>query len=117
LRLEIESRVTAGEEKLEALIAEDRFVHGVLGGGRCLEQACLLGEGPLTADTVDGAPPCGGDEPCGGAGRRPFARPTLGGDGERLLRGFLGEVKVAEEADQRSEDASPLVVEDPLEDG
>jgi hypothetical protein len=40
------------------------------------------------------------------------ARPALGSDRERLLRGLLGEVEVAEEADQRSEDASPLVPED-----
>ncbi len=44
------------------------------------------------------------------------ARPALGGDRERLLRGLLGEVEVAEEADQGSEDASPLVAEDLVED-
>ena len=44
------------------------------------------------------------------------ARPALGRDRERLLRGFLGEVEVAEEADQGGEDASPLVAEDLLED-
>jgi hypothetical protein len=43
-------------------------------------------------------------------------RPALGGDREGLLRGFLGEVEVAEEADQRSEDAAPLVAEDAVED-
>jgi hypothetical protein len=32
-------------------------------------------------------------------GRGAFARPALGGDRERLLRGFLGEVEIAEEAD------------------
>jgi hypothetical protein len=47
--------------------------------------------------------------------RRPLARPALGCDRERLLRGFLGEVEVAEEADQAREDASPLVAEDLLE--
>ena len=36
------------------------------------------------------------------------ARPALRGDREGLLRGFLGEVEVAEEADQGGEDASPL---------
>ena len=45
----------------------------------------------------------------------PVARPALGGDRERLLGGLLGEVEVAEEADQRREDASPLVAEDLLE--
>ena len=41
---------------------------------------------------------------------------ALGGDGEGLLRGFLGEVEVAEEADERSENAAPLLAEDLLED-
>ena len=41
----------------------------------------------------------------------PVARPALGGDRERLLRGLLGEVEVAEEADQRGEHAAPLVAE------
>ena len=36
----------------------------------------------------------------------------LGGDGERLLRGFLGEVEVAEEADQGGQDAAPFLAED-----
>ena len=46
----------------------------------------------------------------------PLSRPALGGDGERLLRGFLGEIEVAEEADQRSENTAPRVAEDPFED-
>jgi hypothetical protein len=49
-------------------------------------------------------------------GRHPVARPALGGDREGLLRGFLGEVEVAEEADERSEDAAPLLAERLLED-
>jgi hypothetical protein len=51
-----------------------------------------------------------------GLGRRSVARPSLRGDRERLLRGLLGEVEVAEEADQCREDASPLVAEGLLED-
>ena len=43
------------------------------------------------------------------------ARPSVGGDGERLLRGFLGEVEVAEEADQGGQDAAPFLAEDLLE--
>jgi hypothetical protein len=49
-------------------------------------------------------------------GRRPLAGPALGGRRERLLGGLLGEVEVAEEADQDGEDAAPLVAEDLLED-
>jgi len=47
---------------------------------------------------------------------RPVAGPALGGDRERLLGGFLGEVEVAEEADEGGEDAPPLLAEDLVED-
>jgi hypothetical protein len=47
--------------------------------------------------------------------RQPIAAPALCGRRERLLGGFLGEIEVAEEADQRREDASPLLAEDLLE--
>ena len=56
-------------------------------------------------------------QPGAGVAGDAVARPALGGDRKRLLRGFLGEVEVAEEADQRSEDTAPLVPEDLLEDG
>ena len=42
---------------------------------------------------------------------------TLGGDGEGLLNGFLGEVEVAEEADQRREHAAALFPESLFEYG
>jgi hypothetical protein len=44
------------------------------------------------------------------------ARPALGGHGERFLGGLLGEIEVAEEADQAGEDAAPFLPEDLLED-
>jgi hypothetical protein len=43
-------------------------------------------------------------------------RPARGRDRERVLRGFLGELEVAEEADQRRENATPFVAEDLFED-
>ncbi|MEA2298336.1 MAG: hypothetical protein QOF77_1272, partial [Solirubrobacteraceae bacterium] len=46
----------------------------------------------------------------------PVAGPARGGHRERLLRGLLGEVEVAEEADQGGEDVPPLVAEDLVED-
>ena len=42
-------------------------------------------------------------------------RPALSGDRKRLLDGFLGEIEVAEEADQRGENAAPLLAEDLLD--
>src|SRR5205823_12210951 len=44
-------------------------------------------------------------------GFRGTERPALRGDRKRLLRDFLGEVEVAEEADERSEDTAPLLAE------
>ena len=44
-------------------------------------------------------------------------RPAVRRDCERLLRGFLGELEVAEEANQCSEDPTPLLSEDLLENG
>jgi len=40
---------------------------------------------------------------------------VIGGDSERLLRGFLGEVEVAEEADHGGQDAPPFLAEDLFE--
>jgi hypothetical protein len=41
--------------------------------------------------------------------------PSLRRRGKRLLGGLLGEVEVAEEADQGGQDATPLVAEDGVE--
>jgi hypothetical protein len=41
--------------------------------------------------------------------------PALGRNRERLLRSFLGEVEVPEEADESGEDYSPPVAEDLFE--
>ena len=66
-------------------------------------------------EIVERAVPRRRDEPRARAPGDPVARPALRRGQERLLRGFLGEVEVAEEADQRSEDTAPLVAEGPLE--
>ena len=82
---------------------------------RDVEQARLRGERAVAAQAVD-RPVAGGDrQPGAGVGRGAVARPALGGQRERLLRGLLGEVEVAEVADQTGEDAAPLVAEDLLE--
>jgi hypothetical protein len=46
---------------------------------------------------------------------RTLAGPPLRRDRERLLGGLLGEVDVAEEADQGREDPPPLALEDLLD--
>ena len=76
----------------------------------------LRGQRAVAADAVDRPVARRRDQPGARVAGHAVARPALGGDRERLLRGFLGEVEVAEEADQGGEDASPLVAEGLLED-
>jgi hypothetical protein len=108
--------VAAGEDELEALVGYRLVVHGVLHGLRHLEQPRLRRERAVAPDAVDRPVARGRDEPGARVVGRPVPRPALGGGRERLLRGFLGELEVAEEADQRREDAPPLVAKDPVED-
>jgi hypothetical protein len=118
LGVEVERRVATGEDELEPLVGEGRLlVHGVPHRLGHLQQAGLRGQRAVAADAVDRAVAHRRDQPRGRVGRRAVARPALGGDRERLLRGFLGDVEVAEEADERSEDAAPLLAEGLLEDG
>ena len=115
--------MAAGEHQLEALVVN----HGVcvqfsfwfwswcVRGGGGFELSRLEGERALAADAIDRAVAGRDGEPGARVGRRALARPSLGGDGERLLGGLLGEVEVTEEADQRGEDPPPLVAEDLIE--
>jgi hypothetical protein len=89
----------------------------VLHGLGLIEQPELRRAAPIAANAVDRAVAGRRHEPGPWVGGRPLARPPLGGDGERLLSGLLGEIEVAEEADQAGEDAAPLVAEDLVEDG
>jgi hypothetical protein len=78
-------------------------------------QARLRGRRLLAPDPVDRPVAGRRHEPRPRAGGHAVARPALGGDREGLLRGLLGEVEVAEEADERGEDAAAVVAEGLLE--
>jgi hypothetical protein len=107
--------VATGEQELESLVGKYRLFQDVLGGFRDLEQAGLRGERAIAPDTVDRPVAGGRQEPRAGIGGQPVAAPALGNERERLLGGFLGEIEVAEEADQGRENPAPLAAEDPLE--
>jgi len=108
--------MAAGEDELQALVADGRWLFDlVLHGLRRVEQPRLGGERALAPDAVDRAVAGRRDEPGDGVVGRAVARPALGGDGERVLGGLLGEVEVAEEADQGRQDAAPLAPEDLLD--
>ena len=111
--------MAAGEDQSQTLVGdravvEVEFVHR-RGRSIVLEQPRLVLQRPLASDAVDGAVAPGGHQPGHRVLRRPLARPPLGGDRERLLGGLLGEVDVAEEADQGREDPAPLALEDLLD--
>jgi hypothetical protein len=108
--------MAAREEELEPLVGNRRLVHLVLHGFRHVELADLRRQRAIAADPVDRAVARGGREPGARVVGRSLARPPLRCDRERLLCGFLGEIEVAEEADQVGEDAAPLVAEDLVED-
>jgi hypothetical protein len=109
--------VAAREEELQPLVGNRRLVHVVRGArdGE-VEELRLRRQRPVAPDPVDCAVASGGDEPAPRILRRAVPRPTLGRDRECLLRGLLGELEIAEETDQRGDDAAPLVAEDLLDD-
>jgi hypothetical protein len=76
----------------------------------------LRGQRAIAANAIDRSVSRRRHQPGARVGGGSVARPTFRGDREGLLCGFLGEVEVAEEADQCSEDAAPLVAEGLLED-
>ena len=115
LRLDGERRVAAGEDQLQPLVGEGGLGHRALGRRLPLQQRGLPRQRLVAAQPVDRAVAAGRDQPRAGIRRDALARPPLGGHRERLLGGLLGEVEVAEEADQRRQNTSPLVAEDLLE--
>ena len=120
LGVERERRMAAHEDELQPLVGDGRLLqfarhpcltNSWVTGLRHVELADLRRQRAIAPDAVDRPVARGGHEPGARVLGRPVAWPALGGGGERVLGGFLGELEVAEEADQRREDASPLVAE------
>ena len=109
--------MAASEDELEPLVFEARLVHDVLRNLLHLEQIGLGRQCMATAKAIDGSVAGSGHEPRTRVGWVPGFRPALGRDGKSSLRGLLGEVEIAEEADQRGEHAAPFFAEGLLEDG
>jgi hypothetical protein len=100
--------VAAGEDEGEPLVGNRAHVVLLLDRlDRCepLERRPLR----LAAQPVDRAVASGGDDPGTGIRRDAVAGPALRGDRERLLDGVLGEVEVAERADQDRDRAPELL--------
>ena len=107
--------MAAREDQLEPLVSDRRLVHSSSVASCTSSRLRLRRERAIATDAVDGAVARSRDEPRAGICGRAFAGPPLGRDRERLLGGLLGEVEVAEDADEAREDPAPLVAEDLLE--
>ena len=110
------ARCTGVDAGRARLIATSCGVHRRLTRSVRDEHTELGGEDPFAADPVRGPVPSRRHEPGARVAGGAVVWPPVRSDGERLLGGFLGEVEVAEEADEAGEDAAPLVAEDLLED-
>ena len=116
LRLEPERRMAAGEDQLQPLVGKrpSSSISSSTASGTSSRRVFAASVRSRRRRSIARLRAVI-DQPGAGIGRRAVARPALGGDREGLLSGFLGEVEVAEEADQAGEDAAPLVAEDLLE--
>ena len=105
--------MAAGEDQAESLVGQGLVsVVVALQLREPLEQLRLARERLLPPDAVDRPVASCRDQPGAGVLGRPVARPALEGDRDRVLKGVLRELEVAEDADQCCEDAAPLLAED-----
>src|SRR5262249_46224120 len=110
LRLQRERRVTASEDESQPLVGNDVLL--VVRVYRLLEQLHLARERALTAHAVDRRVASGRDDPAGRVPRLALDRPALERTRVGVLQRVLGELEVAEDANQRCEDSSVLLAKD-----
>ena len=109
LRVLGEGGVAASEDQPQHVVANDAVGHRFLAGGAEVHRGCLLALAMrFPTQHVQRLAACGHGEPgarvVGDTRRRPVAERGNG----RLLHGILGELKIANRADQRREDAAAL---------
>src|SRR5262249_23213398 len=113
--------MAASEDQLEPVASNLRViesagcVHRLPRSLCCFDEACLLGERAVAPDAIEGTVASSSDEPRPRVGGHAVSRPAVGRNRERVLRRFLGEVEVAEEADRCGEDIPPLLPVDAFE--
>src|SRR5215218_11013249 len=108
--------MAAGEDEAQSFVKPTAFrIHVRLRDLESREQLGLARECAVAADAVDRPIARRRQQPGAGAVRHSLDRPALECDGDGVLKGVLGEVEVAEDADQACENAPPLGAEDALE--
>src|SRR5438132_4218134 len=117
LRLARERGVAAREDELEPLVRDvhvggPRGLVGSEGGIAPFNECELLAIARVAAEAVDPVALRHDEEPGAGVARDPVPRPMLERADERVLDALLGDVEVAEGADERRGEPAGLLAED-----
>jgi len=118
LRFGGKCRMTTGEDQSQAVVGEHlRFLLACrsLNAGECLDLSALALERGAAAQPVERGVARRGRYPGGGPLGHAASCPAFDGDGEGVLERLLGEVEVAKETDQRSEDPPVFFAEHALD--
>ena len=119
--------MAAREDQAQAVVA-DRHLVGLVthrrvdGGELCLDDRVasqligLVPEPTSSAQSIDGAIAGGGRDPRARIGRDAPIRPDLERGDERVLDGLLGQIEIAEDADERRDRPSLLFAEEAIDD-
>jgi len=115
LRLRGQSRVAAREDQAQLLVGNHLGLLVVATRRQGRKELRLPLEGPLAPDPVDRTVASGCRQPGAGVVGHSVDGPALERPRHCVLESVLGEVEVAEDADQAREHAPPLGAEDALE--
>src|SRR4051812_46789078 len=114
--------MAAGEDQPQLIVRDRRQLERVLGATSLLFEAQRKGQlAALRLDdlqvpqSVESLAPTGRGEPRARGGRQAVLGPGLEGGGERILKRILGELKVAEDTDQRRQNRAGLCSKDLIE--
>ena len=124
LGLHRESRMAAGEDEAESVVDDRTHLvrpsfprHDVgLDGRLAGEQGPLLLEAARPSEPIDRPVASSGRDPGARVVGHTMTRPALEGDDERLLDRLLGEVEVAEDADERRDRPARFLAEQAVDD-
>ena len=107
--------MTAGEDQAQPIVVHGALLDRLVAGVEQRRLRVAIAARRLAAQPIDRAVARGGDDPAGGAGRKPACRPVLQGRGKRVLDGVLRDVDVAEHAHQHRHRAAVFLGEDTLD--
>src|SRR5688572_13521869 len=119
LRVGHQRGMATGEDEAELVVFDDRLIACIAAHCWFVEalresaQRCV--EPRAAAESINRLEATDRHEPRSWVGGHTLTRPSLHGRSERLVHRFLGEIEVAEEADERSENAAGVVSIDALD--